>query len=353
MKILHTADIHLRGQQDERWKCLQHLIEVGKKEKVDVLAISGDLFDEGIDAEKLRPYIRDIFSQTGFKILILPGNHDAESFESGLYYGEDVVVLTDTTPQDFGTVRIIGIPYEPLGTREVFGKIQSLKSRLAHERTNILMYHGELLDVFFSRKDMGDEGYSRYMPLKASFLENLKIDYILAGHFHSRFDTISLGNGCLFIYPGSPVSVTKAETGRRKANLLEVGQQPKEYPLNTFHYQEITIVFDPFSEVNPIELTKESIQKIDPQARALFAFNGYINSQKLGMSETQLIEKLQTLVKGACAEEPSFQLADIKRILENDVFQNFKEKLDRSHYDENQKKHMLQTAIQAMMEAVS
>jgi len=352
VKILHTADIHLRERQDERWKCLQHLIEIGKKEKVDAFAISGDLFDKGIDAEKLRPHIREIFSQTGFKILILPGNHDAESFESGLYYGEDAVVLNDMTPQDFDDVRIVGIPYEPLGIEEVYSRIQALKSKLKEEGTNILMYHGELLDLFFSRGDMGDEGQSRYMPVKASFLENLKIDYVLAGHFHTRFDTITLGNNCLFIYPGSPISVTKAETGQRKANLLIVGQQPKEYPLSTFHYQEVVIEFDPFTETNPIDLANESIEKIHPQARALFTFKGYINSQKLGMSETQLIEKLKTLAKGKCDEEPVCQLADIKKILENDIFQNFMEKVDNSSYDENQKKRMLQIAIQAMMEAL-
>lgn len=59
MKILHTADIHLRERHDERWKALQKIIEIGKREKIDVLAISGDLFDKGIDAEKLRPHIRD------------------------------------------------------------------------------------------------------------------------------------------------------------------------------------------------------------------------------------------------------------------------------------------------------
>jgi len=353
MKILHTADVHLRELQDERWKCLQHLIEIGKREEVDVLAISGDLFDKGIDAEKLRPNMREIFSKTGFKILILPGNHDEESFESGLYWGEDAVVLSDTIPQDFGDVRIIGIPYEPLKIEEVYSSIQALKGKLREDGTNILMYHGELLDLFFSREDMGDEGHSRYMPLKASFLENLKVDYVLAGHFHTRFDTKTLGNNRVFVYPGSPVSITRAETGQRKANLLVVGQQPKEYPLNTFHYQEVVIELDPFAETNPIDLTKQSIGKIHPQARALVTFKGYINSRKLGTTETELIEKLKILIKGKCDEEPTCQLADIKKVLESDIFQDFKGRVDNGEYDDNRRKRMIQLAIQAMMEAMS
>jgi exonuclease SbcD len=353
MKILHTADIHLREHQDERWKALQKIIGIGKREKIDVLAISGDLFDKGIDAERLRPHLREVFSKTGFKILILPGNHDAGSFESGLYYGEDAIILSDTTPQDFGDVRIIGVPYEPVEIEEVFSRLQALRGSLKEDKTNILMYHGELLDLFFSREDMGDEGQRRYMPMKASFFEDLKIDYVLAGHFHTRFDTLKLGNNGLFIYPGSPVSITKAETGQRKADLLIVGQPPREYLLDTFHFQRIVIEFDPFVEMNPVEMVKESLRKLHPDARALYTFKGYINSRKLGMSESQFIKDLNTVVKGKCGEEPSCQVADIKKILENDIFKSFKEKVEGGEYDEDQKRQMVQIAIQAVMEALA
>jgi len=55
MKILHTADIHLKEYNDERWEALQELINIGRKEKIDVLVISGDLFDRNTNAESLRP----------------------------------------------------------------------------------------------------------------------------------------------------------------------------------------------------------------------------------------------------------------------------------------------------------
>jgi len=327
------------------------LIDIGKKEKIDVLAISGDLFDKGIDAERLRPHIREIFSKTGFKILIIPGNHDADSFESGLYYGEDAIVLNDTIPQDFGDARIIGVPYEPIEMEDVFSKIQSLKRSFTEDKTNILMYHGELLDLFFSREDLGDEGQKRYMPIKASFLDDLKIDYVLAGHFHTRFDTMKLNNGGLFIYPGSPISITKAETGQRKANMLTLGKSPNEYPLDTFHYERVIIEFDPFSEVNPIELVKETFQKLHPQAKILLTFGGHINSKKLGISESQLIDQLKVLVKGRGAEESSYQFSDIKKILDNDIFQSFKQKVEAGDYEAEKREKMLRIAIQAMMEA--
>ena len=353
MKILHTADIHLRELNDERWKTLRELIAIGQKEKIDVLAISGDLFDRGIDAERLRPRIRELFSKTGFRILVIPGNHDESSLEAGLYFGEDAIILNDTTPQDFGNIKIIGIPYESAESEEVFSKIQSIKPSLTEDTTNILMYHGELLDMFFSREDLGDEGQKRYMPIKASYLDDLKIDYVLAGHFHTRFDSMKLANGGWFIYPGSPVSITKAETGQRKANLLTIGKPPNEYPLDTFHYEKVVIEFDPFIQRNLFELVNDTFQKLHPQAKILLTFDGYINSKQIGISETQLREQLIALVKGKCVEEPSYHVSDIKKILEDDLFQNFRQKVEEGNYDENQKKKMLRVAIQAMMEALA
>ena len=76
MKILHTADIHLRTYLDDRWAALEKILDVGKKQKIDVLAISGDLFDAQLDTEKLRPKIREVFSNNDFQIVLIPGNYD-------------------------------------------------------------------------------------------------------------------------------------------------------------------------------------------------------------------------------------------------------------------------------------
>jgi len=61
IKILHTADLHIKQYGDERWKALQKLIEIGKREKIDIFVISGDLFNSGVNAENLRGQVREIF----------------------------------------------------------------------------------------------------------------------------------------------------------------------------------------------------------------------------------------------------------------------------------------------------
>jgi len=210
MKILHTADIHLKEYEDERWKALQKLIEIGKKENVEIFAISGDLFNKDIDAENLRPKIRELFSHNGFQIVLIPGNHDSDSYKSGMYFGENTTILTDLEDCfEYKGARIYGIPFEPIGGEEILYKLHSLRDKFTPDKKkkNILLYHGELLDAFFSRKDFGDEGWERYMPVKLSYFKDLNVDYVLAGHFHSNFQVRRLANGGYFVYPGSPLSL--------------------------------------------------------------------------------------------------------------------------------------------------
>ena len=353
MKILHTADVHIKEFEDERWLTLQKIIEVGKEQNIEILAISGDLFDKDIDAEILRPKIRDLFSNNPFKIIIIPGNHDSESYASDMYFGEDAIVLTDLyAPYESEDVVIWGMPFEPIDSERVLTKLHSLRDKLNSKKKNILLYHGELLDAFFSRKDFGDEGEEQYMPVKLSYFKDLKVDYILSGHFHSNFDIRMLENGGYFVYPGSPISITKRETGQRKVNIFKVGEPPKEYTLDTPHFEEIVIELDPFLEENPVDMIKERFDNIHPTSKIILTVKGYINSEKINMGEQELHEEIKKILKGKYVEEhPEFH--DIQNILEDDLFKSFKGKLERTGFIEEKKKQMINIAIKALMGAKS
>ncbi len=354
MKILHTADIHLREYDDDRWRTLQKLIEVGKKEKVEMLVISGDLFDKGIDAENLRPKIREIFSNTGLKIVLIPGNHDSDSYASGIYFGEDSVILTDlNTPFQCKDVMVWGIPFEPIGGEKILGKLHSLANNLTPHKKNILLYHGELLNVFFSRRDFGDEGKERYMPVKISYFKDLKLDYVLAGHFHSSFDVQRLENGGYFVYPGSPISITRRETGQRKVNIFEIGKPPKEYLLDTPHFEEVIIEFDPFKDRKPIEAVEKHFNSLHPEARIILTVEGFVNGEAIGLTEVELVKQIRKVAGTRCVEAPRCEFRDIRRILENDLFKTFIERLEETDYEEEKKKRMRDIVIKAMMEARS
>jgi DNA repair exonuclease SbcCD nuclease subunit len=350
MKILHTADIHLKTFGDERWNALETLIETAKKEKIGIMVISGDLFDAKIDAENLRPKIRDIFSNNGFNIVLIPGNHDHDVYKD-MYFGEDATVLTNVDePFEQEDVRIWGIPFERCESEKVLETLQHLKIKLKENHTNIILYHGELIDAFFSRKDFGEEGEERYMPIRLSYFKDINVQYVLSGHFHSSFDVRALESGGYFVYPGSPISITKRETGQRKVNIFEVGKNPRPYALGTPHFEDVTIELDPFADEHPVEMVKACMRKTHPNARVVLAVKGYVDSEKTGTKEQELVAAIKQVTKGKCVEE-HFEFRDIHSILGDDLFKSFISKLDRSELDEGKKKQVIDTAIRAMMEA--
>ncbi|RJX25619.1 MAG: DNA repair exonuclease [Dethiobacter sp.] len=350
MKILHTADIHLREYADERWMALQELVDLAGKEGIDIFVISGDLFDEGINAENLRPYLRKIFSGNSFKIIILPGNHDKDSFGGGMYFGDDTVILNNLhTPFENEKVRIWGMSFEHAGEAEIQARLRMLKDRLSPDKSNILVYHGELLDAFYFRGELGDEGTGRYMPFKLSYFKDLPFHYILAGHFHRNFDVRLLDNGGYFIYPGSPVSVTRRETGLRKVNIFRLGSPPEERTLNTSHFAEVVIELEPFKHQNPLEIIEKHLMSLHSQARVVLTVKGYINSAELGVSETELVAGIKKKIGGINCVEENYEFRDISIILENSLFKKFSSVLGQADHPEVTKRQILALAIQAMM----
>lgn len=353
MKILHTADIHLREFGDSHWKTLEKLIELGKREGIHLLAISGDLFDRGVDAEKLRPKIRNLFSHNGFRIAIIPGNHDKDSFRAGLYFGEDTVIFNDPfKPFETEEARIIGLPFEPIEGRDILARLAMLKEVCSGDKKNILLCHGELLDSFFSRMDFGEEGTDRYMPFWLSYFSDLNVHYVLAGHFHTSFDVRVLENGGFFIYPGSPVSITKKETGQRKVNLFELGQKPQEFVIDSPHYEEITVSLDPFEKKNPLETVKALLDGLHPEAKAILTLRGFVDGKALAMSEVELQKRIIDIV-GEKGEMAGFECSDIQEILSDDLFKDFKERLEKSEMKEERRRVLTEIAIRAMIETRS
>jgi exonuclease SbcD len=349
MKIIHTADLHLQAYGDERWQALQKLITLGKKEKIELFLISGDLFDRGSDAEALRPRIRELFSDTGLRICLIPGNHDKDSYAGGVYFGEDTKILTDpTTPFQYQDVMIWGIPFEPAEREKILYQLHALGHRLTPHKKHIVLFHGELLDAFFSRGDFGDEGDERYMPIKLSYFNDLKVDYVLAGHFHKRFDVRRLAQGGYFVYPGSPVSITKKETGQRRINLFELGKPPQELLLDTPYFEEVVILCDPFADKNPLEQIKERFQKLPAHAQILLTVTGFINGEALGMTEEEVVKGIKKITRDRCAEPPQYEFRDIRQILEDDLFKEFLAKLEQAAYDGDKKGRMREMAIRAM-----
>lgn len=348
MKILHTADLHIREYKDERWNALESLIQIGKKEEIDLFVICGDLFDKGIIAQKLSAKLRTLFSNNNFKIIIIRGNHDVDCFKSNIFFGGDVKILEDE-PYDIDDVRIIALPFEEIEGEKLLQKINSLQQKVTKNKKNILLFHGELLDRFYSGDDFGDEGSKRYMPVKLSYFEKLNLDYVLAGHFHTDFDIHKSDSG-FFVYPGSPISITKKEIGVRKVNIFKVGSAPKSYSLPTPYFENIVVKFDPFKDENPLQIVKNAVEKQPSNAKILLRVEGFYNRRKAGLKEKELSEKIVNITRDRCEKPPVLEFRDIENIVEDELFKKFMSKIEEKDYDKTTIEEMRTAAIRAMME---
>ena len=335
MKILHSSDFHLVALDDLRWKALETVVSIAERESVDFFVISGDLFDNDTDADQLRPSIRGLFSNKRFETLIIPGNHDNLSFSSGLYFGEGVRIFKDPewtkNLYSVGDIQFIGIPFEPIDQKVFRGKLRRISSLTDPQKTTIILYHGELLDVSFDRNSFGNES-GRYMPSRLAFFEEVGIDYVLAGHFHTTFNVRKVGQNGFFVYPGSPVSVTRKELGRRKVGLIEIGKEPKPLEIDAHHYQLVEVVLNAFISEKPLDQINKKIEEVDSNGTALLRVGGSIMG-----SEQEFAEAINQEILNKNVELIEVLFRDVSKIIGHPVYALFESRLNEiQKSDENE-----------------
>ncbi len=253
---------------------------------------------------------------------------------------------------------ITGMPYQNIKEHEIYSILRNISENLNEKKCNMLMYHGELLDSFYSAHDFGDEGENRYMPVRLDYFAELKFDYVLAGHFHTNFNILEFTKARkpragYFIFPGSPVSITKRESGKRKVNLFKTGDPPREVFLDSFFYEAVNIKLDPFIEMDPVAVIRKKLDAVNANAKILLVIEGYLNSVKHGIDETKLNEELELLKSKKEIEELNFKAVDLSRILEDDVFKAFDSRLKSANFSSNEKSAVKEYFLKAMMESLA
>lgn len=349
MKILHSADIHLRVVGDPRWTALEAILWRAEKEGVKLVVISGDMFDRQVDTHKLKVPLRELFKDIPFQIVIIPGNHDGNSLSDGDYYGDQVRVIADaSTFIDVGKVRVHGLPFEKIVGEKVIERVLSVRGNLRLDACNILLYHGELLDLSFSKDSFGEEE-AGYMPVRLSFFDDVGFDYVLAGHFHSNFEVLRYEGG-YFVYPGSPVSITRKETGPRRVNLFEVGETPSAVELQTNYYEDVTVVLDPFSADDPMSVIRARLAECADAPKILLTVTGFVDLAALGKTELEFATVIRAL-KGDRVDAVAAHWHDISSISDSDLFKRFSEQLARTDYSAERKRAIRDLVLESMMEA--
>ncbi len=227
IKLLHTADIHIGAAEsflgtaadERRFETLitfEKIIDMAVKEKVDLIAIAGDLFDSNTVEER---FISAVFEKIGaaapIKVVFAAGNHDPLNADSpflthnlpdNLYVlgtSDECITLEDIKVKAYGR----SFEHNRLSGNESF----SLKTD--PDYINILVQHGEL------KSDLNSD----YNAITPRFVKTSGMDYIALGHVHKRTE-IGVIDSTHFAYCGCPEGQGFDELDQKGIYIGEIGK---------------------------------------------------------------------------------------------------------------------------------
>ncbi|WP_193611694.1 exonuclease SbcCD subunit D C-terminal domain-containing protein [Nocardioides lijunqiniae] len=248
MRILHTSDWHLgrsfhrEGMLAHQAVYLDHLLEVVESERVDLVVVSGDVYDRalpGVDAVLLADDALVRLAASRASVVLTSGNHDSArrlGFSSRLIDAAGVHIRTDAarcgTPvllgDEHGPVAVYGLPYlDPTALVEPWGlPRRSHEAALGHAMTqvradlagrpsgtrSVVLAHAFVAGAApsDSERDISVGGVSR-VPTDVF----AGVDYAALGHLHGAHTlTESIR------YSGSPLAYSFSEAGHRKGSWL-------------------------------------------------------------------------------------------------------------------------------------
>src|SRR6478609_6843907 len=248
MRILHTSDWHLgRSFHGEDLLAAQaayvdHLIETVESELVDLVVVSGDIYDRAlpsVDAVELADEALHRLGTSRARVVITSGNHDSQrrlGFNSRLVDLAGVHLRTDAGRVDepvlledaHGPVAVYGIPYlEPdvltrawdLPTRSHQAVMSAAMHRLRADLAtrpkgtrSVVLAHAFVAGGLpsESERDISVGGVS-VVPLELFD----DIDYTALGHLHGRATLSETVR-----YSGSPIAYSFSEADHVKGSWL-------------------------------------------------------------------------------------------------------------------------------------
>ncbi|MTI95486.1 MAG: hypothetical protein FH749_08345 [Firmicutes bacterium] len=337
MRIMHTADIHLHREHPQRLEALEQILLCGREENIQLLLIAGDLFDSVVEAEFLRPQVRQLFDDPGYPILAIPGNHDAAAYSAGYYFGGQFEALTGEplTIRDYPEYRLVAVPYRQGSFTPL---ISELRQAVNPDINNILLLHCTWSLPHYTNSDYGCPDEERYLPVTADVLDGLGYQFILAGHFHTRYQQHRLPSGTIFVYPGAPVSITSREQGQRKVNLLVDGSC-NELELATWHHTRLEYTISPENQEHILNQIISDLAKQPDYAQVSLVLNGYIRG-----SEEQYRQQVTEMANSAIVQ---FNLRGIAHILDDPLYCRFRELLESEVREPSLRRRALELALNA------
>lgn len=344
MKFLHFADLHLDTKFDslnqidglpekrrlEQRKALRKIINYIKENDIELLLISGDLYEQKYIRKSSIEYINNLFKEIpATKVFISPGNHDpyiANSFYSSFNWNENVYIFKDKIEKvQYKNVNIYGYGFTDYYCKE--SGIEDIKIKNP-EDINILITHGSI--------DGGTEEYREYNPLRENKLKKIGFDYIALGHIHKPYYKEEKGQR--IVYPGSLISLRFDELGEHGAIVGDISKEQinlefisidnrnfieKEVDITEFNSNEEII-----EELEKLELNENDLYKIILVGKRYFTIK---------LDQIRKLNSVENIVKIKNNTKPGIDLEKLAK--ENNIkgifVRKMLEKKEREGLDED------------------
>lgn len=191
VKILHTADLHLDSPnsglglaaadwvRNEQRRVFSKMMDYAAKGDVDLVLISGDLFDGKYISNETKNLVKSTFAALPCPVVIAPGNHDPYNAVSLYHTGEmpqNVYVFSSEEMQifDLDEIGVSVCGYAFMTDRLESSPISSFVPR----RTAYPL-------VLCTHADLGAT-FSKYAPVSVSDIERCNFAYAALGHIHNE-----------------------------------------------------------------------------------------------------------------------------------------------------------------------
>lgn len=238
MKILHTADLHLgklingyRMTEDQEY-ILKKIVEIAKKQEVQAVLLSGDIYDRRIPSEEAVNLFDRFLSRLNsekIKTFIISGNHDSaerlsfgESLmeKEGIYISHpyDGTVKSVNLQDEYGEVEFFLLPFvKPIHVRAMLedDSIETYTDAVEAVIKNLDIDKNKR-NVMLSHQFVTGAKRSESEEISIGGLDNVDyevyddFDYVALGHLHG-------GQKCgreTVRYAGTPIKYSFTEHGK-------------------------------------------------------------------------------------------------------------------------------------------
>ena len=208
VRIVHAADFHLdsafgaltseqaKQRRREGRELLERLSNYVNQQSIDVVLLTGDLFDGELAYRETVETMRDALASMSARVFIAPGNHDyysAKSLYATLPWPENVHIFRTREIERVELPELSCAVYGAAFT-DAAQETSLLDGFTAPDDglTHLMALHGDL-----------NAASSRYSPLTKEQIEKSKLDYLALGHthlhdgFHRFGNTVCAYAGCI------------------------------------------------------------------------------------------------------------------------------------------------------------